>query len=133
MGRHSLLCRRDRAHILHHRSDHWAYMGKTNLECMVDMGSQVNNDSDSLVHLCSISHAQGSGAGKPAFKLFCGLWNHRLCQCSHNFLRHQDVENYTSGGDHGKRPQYLSTDETYFITYLYRLWSSFLLSAHQQN
>lgn len=133
MGRHSLLCRRDRAHILHHRSDHWAYMGKTHLECMVDMGSQVNYNSDSLVHLRSLSYAQGSGAREPAFKLFCGFRNHGLCQCSNHLLRHQVVENHTSGGDHGERPQYISTDETYFITYLYRLWSPFLLSAYQQN
>jgi len=61
MGHHSLLLCRGRGDLLHHCPDHRPNMGETDLECLVDMGSQVDDNPYPLVHLCRLSHVQGCG------------------------------------------------------------------------
>ena len=133
MGRHRLQFCGGRSHILHHRLDHGSHMGKTCLECLVDVGSQINNNVDTLVHLCGLHHLQGRCFGKPTVKSFCRLWNHRFCQCAHYILRHQIMENHTPGRDHHKRHEHFNPDEPDINSDIYRLLPSFLHAALRQN
>jgi hypothetical protein len=48
------------------------------LECLVDMGPEVNDDFDFMVYLCCLSDAPEIGKREPAGESISRLWYYRF-------------------------------------------------------
>ena len=108
-------------------------MGQTGLECLVDLGPEVNDNVDFMVYLCCIPDAPKVGKRKPAGKPIGRLRYHWFYQRSDYFFFHQIVADDPPGHYHQPGYQHVLAHEIVFINYIYCFLFFVFLCADKQD